>query len=48
MVVIDMRLMPLNVIREKFVYELKMFLGYQRILDLKSAQTLERKMCQKK
>jgi hypothetical protein len=33
---------------EKLVYELKVLLGYQRILDAKGAQTLEGKRNKKK
>jgi hypothetical protein len=33
---------------KRFVYGLKVFLGYQRILDPKGAQTFKRRMSQKK
>ncbi len=36
-----MKLMPLNVIRKRLVYGLEILLGYQVILDLGGAQTLE-------
>ncbi len=35
MVVVGMNLMPLRVIGKKFVYELEVFLSYQRTLDLR-------------
>jgi hypothetical protein len=48
MVVIDMNLMPPNVIGKKLVYELKVLPSYQRILDPKNTQTLKGGMSQKK
>jgi len=42
MMVVDMKLMPPKVIRKKLVYELEIFLGYQKILHSKGAQTFER------
>jgi hypothetical protein len=37
MAIIDMSLMPPKVIGKKFVYKLEVLLGYQKILDLRSA-----------
>jgi hypothetical protein len=39
MVHVDMSLMPPKVIGGRLVYELKVILGYQRILDPKGIQT---------
>jgi len=48
MVVVNINLMPPKLLEERLVYGLKVFLGYQRTLDLRIVQTLEGKNNQRK
>jgi hypothetical protein len=48
MVDVDMNPTPSKVIGREGVYELEVFMSYQRILDPKSVQTLERRRSKKK
>jgi hypothetical protein len=45
---VNMNLTPLKVIGGRLVYKLKVFLGHQRILDLKGVQTLYGRRNQRK
>jgi hypothetical protein len=40
-VIIGMNTMPPKLLGDKLVYKLKIFMGYQRILDPKGIQTFE-------